>query len=198
MVIGSCKSGNEFDFNKNPIQTAKEYCKWFEEKDNNQIIEKEMSTLNYKALFVSAEYLAMKEIETLDSDTSEIRKKIDNYSELQYVVFRIKKNDFNGELLKFQLKSSDEYQNRINYCSFNIQKDFNLIEGKDTLNCCISQFERTYGITPFISFILGFPKTEANQASNKTLVFNDMLFGNGIINLTYHKENFNKLPQLKL
>jgi hypothetical protein len=86
-----------------------------------------------------------------------------------------------------------------------VQEDFFLLEGKDTLPCRISHFERAYGLQPKAKIVLAFDKrktylkkTDEKTDSDKTLIFYDKVFGAGIVKLRIEKDVLNSIPQLKL
>ena len=102
-----------------------------------------------------------------------------------------------GEFIRYGNPSAEEYSHRINYCSFQMQKDIFLVEGDDTLACGLFHFERTYDIAPYATFLLGFPLKKEKQNKDKVLVFNDRLFNKGTMRFVFKNEDIKKTPLLK-
>ncbi len=76
------------------------------------------------------------------------------------------------------------YENSVKYMSFSIKKDFKVVtERNDTIPCDGVHFERNYKITPFKRLLLYF--NNINQEENIKLIYNDALFGNGIIEFNF-------------
>ncbi|MES2394411.1 MAG: hypothetical protein V4549_00305 [Bacteroidota bacterium] len=168
-----------------------DYVSWVEDMQNGLKVEKTIEDFTYTLQYKPLEYLALMELKKDSILTNELEKTIDNYSDLQYYTFRISAPG-EGELLKKKLGSTNEYYHRIQYYSFEMQKDLKLIDGKDTLDCALFHFERVYGLAPYATFVLGFPPTES--MNNKTLFYNEKVFGTGKIYLTVQLKNYKKLP----
>jgi hypothetical protein len=119
---------------------------------------------------------------------------------MQYLTFRISTPNLKSELLKAGISSLEEYNQRILYCSFQMQNDLKLLDGRDTLNCELFHFERVYNLAPYATFSLGFPlgKMECNgkQINDKTLIYDDKMFGVGRINLTIKGKDIENIPHL--
>jgi len=78
----------------------------------------------------------------------------------------------------FYAPPAELYGQRVNHASFNIQYDFTLISGSDTLSPSLYLLERNYGVTPYTVFLLKFQKPEKLQEKQDVvLVYNDRLFG---------------------
>ena len=122
--------------------------------------------------------------------------KKEDFEDLQYFDLRINITGFAQEFIKFDLNSSDQYNERINYCAFKMQNDIVLIDGLDTLNCVLYHFERAFDVVPYGHFLLGFEANRKKSISTKTLVFNDHLFNNGMIKFTFMPELMVKEPIL--
>ena len=58
----------------------------------------------------------------------------------------------------------------------------------------MSHFERYYGSAPYINLMIGFENK--NNVCDKTIIFNDIVFNNGIIKLTIKKEAIESIPEL--
>ena len=125
--------------------------------------------------------------------TVELKNKIEEYKGLQYFTFRIS-TESRTELLKKNLTETNDYYGRIQYFSFDMQKDLKLIDGKDTLDCVLFHFERVYGIAPYATFVLGFPNSK--QINDKTLFYDEKVFGAGRIYLTIRSKNIKRLPEV--
>ncbi len=176
-----------------------ELIAWCENNENGLIPSKVISDIEYTAFYKPTSYIALKEYHENDlytiTDTS-INKKIKNLGDMEYFNFRIKSLTESTELLKVKLKNESEYYSRIEYFSFNMQNDFILLDGTDTLNCLLYHFERVYGLSNSATMILGFEKRK-NKADLKIL-FNDKVFNSGNIILNIKQSDIDNIPKLKL
>jgi hypothetical protein len=171
--------------------TPVNYMTWVENKENGLKVEKTISDVTYTLQYKPLEYVALLDLKKEQVSKPELEKKMDEYNSMQYFTFQISA-DTQQELLKKDVKGADDYNNRINYFSFEMQKDLKLIEGTDTLNCELFHFERVYGVAPYARFVLGFAATKTT--TDKTLFYDEKIFGSGKIYLTIQAKNNNQLP----
>jgi len=81
-----------------------------------------------------------------------------------------------------------DYESSVKYLSFTIKNDFTLItETQDTIKCLGVLFERNYKLTPYKRLLLYFDNVPEDKGI--TLIYNDQLFGNGLI-----KFNLSEFP----
>jgi len=72
------------------------------------------------------------------------------------------------------------YEESVKYMAFKIQKDFTIVtSAQDTIQCAGVQFERNFKVAPFKRALLYFG--DINPEDEIQLIYNDELFGNGII-----------------
>lgn len=103
-----------------------------------------------------------------------------------------------GELIKHGLSEYSGYEERVRYLAGQAQQDLFLVDGEDTLACHAYHWERNYGVAPVENILLSFPATADESAKDKTLVFYDRIFGNGIIKLKIKGEDIDKCPEINL
>ncbi len=173
--------------------SVQDYATWIEDINNGLKVEKTIEDFTYSLQYKPTEYVALLELKKDSVHLSELNKKISEYDGLQYFSFRIS-TESRTELLKKNLAGANEYYGRIQYFSFDMQKDLKLIEGKDTLDCVLFHFERVFGLAPYATFVLGFPIV--NGEHDKTLYYNEKVFGAGKIYLTVKSKNIKKLPSV--
>lgn len=155
-----------------------------DDKKNGFIKSKTIGQITYSAILKPTDYLlSQKRLE--DQDTT---LKKSNFEDLQYFDLRIKIEDFHKEFIKYDLESEQEYQQRVQYCAFNMQQDIKLIDGKDTLSCVLYHYERAFDVVPYGHFVLGFETRKSVLVNTKTIFFYDQLFNNGIIKFTFSPE----------
>ena len=89
------------------------------------------------------------------------------------------------------------YEDRLMYCSFDMQKDLKMVSEGDSLNCQLFHFERTFKATPAASFVLAFEKPK-NELAERNIVFRAQALGFKTINWTIANGSFQQIPNLKL
>ena len=71
-----------------------------------------------------------------------------------------------------------------------------MVQGKDTLNCTAYHFERNYGLSPNVRFLLAFQKADDNK--DRTFICNEPYLGNSHVNITIDPQSIKEIPTLKL
>jgi hypothetical protein len=190
---------------ESPALHINEYMNWIENKDNGLKVEKKIGEVTFSALYKPYEYMAIMELKKEKLTEKKLTEKIAAYEGLQYFTFKIAANNEQQELLRIDADSDKEYYSRLEYFSFQMQNDFRLIDGKDTLDCVLYHFERVYGLAPYATMVLGFPlaKTGQQQAgkrmyNDKTIGYTDKFFGAGNIYMRIKEESLINLPSLVL
>jgi len=173
-----------------------EYVNWCQDKENSLKKSKELGDITFSLQYKPAELMACIEEESTEIDTDTLSKKVREFDELEYYDFKIEITSGQGELLKYDIGSAQEYNQRVNYFAFQMQHDLKLLDGSDTLDCKLFHFERAYDVAPYATFLLAFPKGKGIDGE-KTFFYQDKVFNKGIIKFTYQKSDFKNLPKLK-
>ncbi len=139
--------------------------------------------INYSATEVPLQYYLLKNI---GEDASKIDSiyKANNRERIIEVEFQ---HADQTDLLKSEY-TEREYDEAVKYMAFSINKDFKIItSSNDTIVCSGANFERNFKVAPFKRVLLHF--NGVNPDDTIKLIYQDYLFGNGII-----KFNFNDTP----
>lgn len=172
------------------------FIEWVANKENNLVKNKEISEMNYKLSFMPKEYLAHLELKNEVYTEEQFAESVKHYSEMTYFNFRIELVGGSGELLKYNLNSGQQYNDRINYMSFRMPKDIFLIQGKDSLSPDLFHFERIFEVAPYATVMIAFDDEKFNPAEEFTIVYNDRLFNKGCIKFNYRPKLLIDLPNI--
>lgn len=172
-----------------------DYLKWVESEDGLRATKK-IEKIEFQLQLTPSNYLVLKEnLDSLnDFSESKLIASTKTYDELQYFKLRISIDEFHDEIIKYNIRNDNEYEERVKYFSFYMQNNFKLIDGIDTLPCVMFNYERTFNLTPNSNFQIAFPST-LNKAS-KTLVYDDIYLGTGKVMLTINKEKIKLIPKI--
>jgi hypothetical protein len=183
-----------------------EYVAWVEDMKNGLKVEKVIDDYIFSLQYKPLDYTVLKAERKPGVSEQELNKKVAEIADLQYFTFQISSKTGGGELLKSGINGKDEYEKRIQYFSSAMQNDIKLIDGKDTLPCVLFHFERTYNLTPYTNFDLGFEygveEKKARLAhlpieyKSKTLLYNDHALNVRAVEVVVKNENLNKIPNL--
>jgi len=148
---------------------------WKSKKINRYI-----NTINYTATEVPIAYYILK-----DRGSSDL-KKVDSVYKV-HKRERVLEIEFHHDQEKDLLLSeftNKNYEDAVKYMAFTIQKDFTVVtSSNDTIQCAGVQFERNFKVAPFKRALLYFGNI--NPDDQIQLIYNDELFGNGIIKFKF-------------
>lgn len=176
--------------------SPQEYVQWVQNPDNGLRKKKIIDDLTFYAQYKPYEYIVCMEQQTEQIYDSLLKRKMNELNGMQYYDFKIMLKDGEGELLKYQLSTQEEYNKRVNYFAFAMQNDIQLVEEKDTLPCSLFHFERAYDVIPSCTFLLGFEKKLSNKS--KTLIVYDKIFKKGYIKFTFDEKELQNIPTIKV
>nr|WP_321234629.1 hypothetical protein [uncultured Psychroserpens sp.] len=181
-LLLSCNNSNKIKTSTN----SKHYS--FKQQDwkSNQITQF-INDINYTATEVPLKYYLLKNIDENDLGNVDSIYNANSKERILEIEFQ----HANKEDLLKEKYTQKSYEDAVKYLSFQIEKDFTLItSSNDTIQCSGAHFERNFKVAPFKRALLYF--TNINPNDNIKLIYQDQLFGNGII-----KFNFQEIP-LKL
>jgi hypothetical protein len=176
----------------------REYMQWIKNEQNGLRVAKEIGnykfTLQYKPVeFEALLHLGDKPVarQQMDSLTAAIK-------EVQFFTFCINTPDKKDPARAVSLNEAD-YNQRLNYLMFEMQKDFFLVDGKDTLSCLFYHYERNFDVSADNNILLGFERdTPQKEIADKTLIYDDKILDIGPVMLTVKSKNIKSIPTLKL
>lgn len=142
--------------------------------------------INYTATEVPLQYYLLKNI---GNNPQKIDSVFATNSDERVIEIEFQHADQTDLLL--QEYTNKTYEDAVKYMSFKIEKDFKVVTtSNDTIMCSGVHFERNFKVAPFKRLLLYF--NDIKPEDNIQLIYQDNLFGNGII-----KFNFKETP-LKL
>lgn len=176
-----------------------EYVQWVKHPDHGLLQTKTLREYIFIAQYKPLDFIVAQEERTseLSKTTLKERKKALGEEHL-YFNFRVKSVEGQLSPVGSSAYSKQEYQHRLGYFTFDMQRDLYLLHGQDTFPCTLFQFVRSYDVAPYIDFALGFkkpPQTVIDQ--NITFVFDDQILGIGTTRLLFEHTVFNHLPAIK-
>ncbi len=179
------------------------YVNWVEDADNGLSVKKQLNKYTFELQYKPLEYVVLKDNSGKAFTQGEMKKGTNEIGDMQYFTFRIS-DEKGGDLLRDDITAVDQFSTRLAYFANGMQKDVKLIENNDTLSCLLFHFERTYGVDPRSTFVLGFPlgkkdgKGGMPSAADKIFLFDDHQLGAGPVYMTVGADKLNQVPLLKL
>jgi hypothetical protein len=176
-----------------------EYVSWIENPENGMKEEKEIGDLSFTLQYKPIEFIALKALGPSAANEKTVKEAGKEYQGMQYYTLTINNNAGINDLLKYEVSDMQEYQQRVSYFSFDMQRDLLLVEGEDSLRCRLFHYERVYGLAPYATFLLGFdlPAKKSEKVRDKVLVYRERVFETGMLKFKIKAENLNNIPELK-
>jgi hypothetical protein len=180
-----------------PDQLDKEdYVKWVHEESNGLRSTKEVDRVSFTAQYEPHAYQMLKLNLADSSEAVSVEENETSQSSMCQFTYTI--TCPNGEdPAKYTCSDDADYQQRLNYLLSDMQQDFTLIAGADTIPCAYYHFERNYHTSPEHHIQLTFSTTTSFADKDMILRFNDQLFGFGPIQHTITSQSLSKIPSLK-
>ncbi len=109
-----------------------------------------------------------------------------------------KQNDLYFFDAKFEKTTGEKpVKEKLLYLDFDMQNDFVLLLGKDSVAPAICQ-KIENGISGSYEYMLAFEKPPVQEEKDGfTVIYNDKIFGIGTIAFVYNKDDIKKIPKLK-
>jgi hypothetical protein len=156
---------------------------------------KEIEDIEFGMIYKPLDYMICLEAKTDELKDTTYQTKMSELRDMEYLDLTIASVSRKFELMRYNIVSPKEFDQRIRYYSFEMQKDIKMIVGIDTIPCALYHFERAIDIQSEDHFILGFPKSKS--VSDRTIVLQDKIFGKGIVKFNFSAQTITNLPKVK-
>ena len=160
-----------------------EYVRYINSPKNGLFDQEEIGEYNLSIQYLPWQYIGLQN----NSENTA-------YSVNQYYLLKLENKD-GSQFPNKNMLSDEEYKLMIEYLSFDFDKSIYLLEENDTLSTNSFHFENSYGMTPHVSFLLSFPKSD-KELDKKFCLESDYLSINKTV-LAIKHESINKIPKLK-
>lgn len=200
LLIGFCSCNNKANYSGiflpgNPLPGKMDnlgIINWMKDPDNGYYKEKQIGEYVFSMQVQTDDYIISQELRQRGSKRFDLLKARSELSGMDYFSFCIKAKQDNSPSPNHSQFMLSETQ--LNYAMFNIQKDFFIVAGADTLECMLSHCEPNLFHNSEIKFSLAFPEFHNNMVP-KTFIYHDRLFEYGNIKFLFSETE--QSPQLK-
>lgn len=174
-----------------------EYMNWVQDEANGLTVQYQTEHLSYLLQYKPKEAMLLQQRPQQLQD-AEIKRYWDELGQTEYFTLKIKSNHPGTDLLNWNLEEGVATSgSRIQYFSFAFQEDLTLTLGSDSLKCELFHFEQPFGLSPYLTFSLGFPMPE-NRPDDRVLHLVNRAFGSEEARITIPQQAIAKIPKLKL
>ena len=176
-----------------------EYVQYVSNPDNGLKRSKTIGDYTYSVQYKPVDYVIANEARKPDLTTTERDARKSELDGLQYFTFRVANATGGQDVLTLNNQTEQDYSAKVGYLSFDFQHDIALVDGGDTLGCKLYNFVRTYGLAPYVDFVMAFDKPSEDETTNsdKTLIVEDRVFGAGTIKFAIDAGDIKALPLME-
>jgi hypothetical protein len=171
-----------------------EYVKWVEAESHGLNLKKQIGEFEFGLQYKPHDYIALMEKKDENISSYDLNKRVAELGGLDYYTFRISSSK-SKEILSAGISSENEYYQRLEYFMSPMQDDISMVIGKDTIPCTLFHFERTYGLTPYCNFVMGFPSVK-EENSDRKFIYNDRILGTGNVIININNSDLKNIPTL--
>jgi len=182
------------------FKTESEFYKWWNDKANGLVKEKEINDFRLIVKYMPAEYLAFNELKGKNYSKSEYDDLYDKYKSSRTFLLSILPSDEKStqNVLYYNLENFADYKKRILEMNFSPGDFISLKTDCGIFKPVLSTMENVYNIDAKKSIYLVFADNEENQglidANELDFVFEDYIFETGINHFFFNKNNLDNIP----
>lgn len=178
------------------ILSPGEYIQWFKSDENHLRKAQTVNGIQYTLEYRSPEFVALLQEQNENITKTELDSVMQDFSDLLQFRLLIEVPGSQQEFLKHNLSADADYEARVKYYAFDMQKDITLkTEQGDSIPCAMYHFERTYNVSPSCVFLLGFVSVNTNEKMEITIY--DKEIGKEKIRFVFDPQELKNIPQLK-
>jgi hypothetical protein len=155
--------------------------------------------IEYTFKVLTPESVALKDSYTDRTlDEQHYRSRLDELKNYLYIHIeqRVADRKVNTSVLKYQVTSLEQYQQRVQYYEFAAQKDIRLLCGDAELVPVAYQYENHLDVSPVNTLVMAFPRCSSND--DWQVVFNDRVMGNYLLKANFRNDVIAQLPAVTL
>lgn len=163
--------------------TLAEFKSYVADPENGLQRKKELSGLVFNMSYLPPEILREYNKET-------------NTSLYDYFVLRISAPSSGKPVIKSRSEDQDDYFNKLYYVQTKLQKDFVAEVNGVERPCVLLDYEEDHNILRDMKVVLVFDRSD--KSGDIVIRYEDNLFGQGLINFRFKKEDLQSIPYLKI
>lgn len=174
-----------------------EYVEWLKTHQEELSVERIVGNYKLRLQYLPVDYLFLMngDMDQLQKDSLEQFKREHKGIE-SYLLSISMKDDHPGDPMHTGGNGEANYASKFDYFSFRVKDDLQLLAGKDTIPCLVSQFEPPFGISPECRISLSFQGPSDTMIEDRFIQYDDKVLSVGKINFQLKASTINQLPQL--
>lgn len=205
LAVGSSPASSQVSTSSQPNApslTPAAYVAWADDHAEDRSSEVMSGGFTYQLQYTPHDLIALQRLRNQEINSRSLEEEKKNLGSFQYYTLSICSPD-GSDIVKYKAVSDKQKEDRAHYFSYDMQRDISLVDGDDldTLQCAMYHYEKSYGLSPCTNFLLAFPLRDTSRnhyQQDKTIIYRDKIFGNGLIIVKLKADNLQKIPTLAL
>lgn len=181
------------------VNNIAEFKSWFNDPENEFVKEKYVNDLKFSVQYRPAELMICNELKDLKKGQSSLDSLKRTYKNSLYFLLEIgfdeREKKKQGDVLLKDIHTYEQYVEKVNYLSFQLENNTWLVVGKDTIPPSLYHFERGYELGKKQTIMFAFPYSGSINKKDMAFFFNDDAFKTGL-NIFKFNIDSTKQPEL--
>lgn len=179
--------------------SPKQYVSWLKKSSNGLRVQQDGEAFQYDLQYNPSELMALTELGPANGLSKTVVDSLGKeYDGLEYYTLKITSKQ-NQDILKQNVQESGDYYMRLNYLTFEMQNDLELIVDSDTIPCALYHCERNYGSAPYMKISIGFPVIELPEQGDRQIKLLSRIEAEpAVISFLIPQDRIAKIPKLKI
>lgn len=176
--------------------SLKEFDRWINDPSHGLTVSKELPACVVDVQLQPAEYVACKQNLMFKKINDSLVSSANNNSIV--IKWKIRLKQSSQDILSSGIFDPYTYDDLVSYFSFYVSNDIEIKYAQQEINCMHHNFERTYGLSPYVVFTSTFELPESEYFSDDIVfTFRAEKIGLGILHFKFDKDNLNNIPEIK-
>lgn len=178
------------------------FLHWIKNPENGLIISKTINGLELSVQYLPPEYLVLKEIKESNISSSEILRLLCEYERSISFLLTIKPLTGGQNIVYSNIRSIEHYKQRVLDLNFTFSEKIRLNSNIGRIKPAIAIMENTYNLQDHKSFYILFTDEQEGKrlqdVDEYDFIFYDDIFKTGVSHFKFQKEDFDKIPCIKV
>lgn len=176
---------------------AAEYYSWNNQKSNPLSKWHKGKYYNFNVVYRPINFMALSQLNGEELTEAKMKETRQGLLCCRHFKISIQSKD-TSDVLKYKLRTKEEYFERIKYLSNDIANHLFLIEGKDTLQCTFSHYERSYKLNSSATVMAFFERKKSGQSEEipMKLILTTGGFNPSNLEFKFNENELKNIPNL--
>ena len=177
--------------------SVSEYMEYISKKENGFTVSQSYAPYLVEVAYKPTELMVLNRLRKSDVSKKEFKSLKPKFENMMYFDVRIGvEHNPNINLNTYGVSSFGEVSERLNYLSYDFENDVKLLVNGVEIEPLMFHFERSFGVSPFKSFLFAFPKPEF--IDNQKIIINSPVLNIENMVVEFDSQLLHNAPKLNI